>query len=92
MVEQLGLADTVVNALRSGQFDDARRAAHTLKSSSATLGAHALASLCQRIEDDASAGVLTSEGVAPRLDAFEKAWASTVPAVTTLTAPDRSPG
>ena len=78
------LAETVLNALRSGQFDEARRAAHTLKSASATLGAHALASMCQQIEEDTAAGRVTKEWGAQRLDAFGQAWSLTVPAVTKL--------
>ena len=82
------LAETVINALRSGQFDDARRAAHTLKSASAILGAHALAAMCQQIEEHTAAGQVTKEWGVQRLDAFEEAWSLTVPAVTKLTNPD----
>ncbi len=82
------LAETVISALQSGRLEDARRAAHTLKSASATLGAHALASLCQQIEEDTAADQVTKEWGVQRLDAFGQAWSLTVPAVTKLTDAD----
>jgi HPt (histidine-containing phosphotransfer) domain-containing protein len=52
----LGDLDT---ALRSGELDAARRAAHALKGISATLGAEVLADVCATLEDAATRGDLS---------------------------------
>lgn len=46
-------------ALDSGDSDVARRAAHTMKSTSATVGAQSLADLCRELEAMATAGNLS---------------------------------
>jgi HPt (histidine-containing phosphotransfer) domain-containing protein len=43
-------APSLLAAMRSGGTEELRRAAHTLKSNSATFGARRLAELCRRLE------------------------------------------
>ncbi len=65
-------------ALAQGHTADLRRAAHTLKSSSATFGAMALSELTRQLEYRARDGIL--EGAGDLLDqihvAYERAWAA----------------
>jgi HPt (histidine-containing phosphotransfer) domain-containing protein len=56
-------------ALTTGSADQLRRAAHSLKSNSATLGAHELALLCRELEELGRAGALG--GAADRLAQVE---------------------
>lgn len=69
---------SVDQALAQGHTTDLRRAAHTLKSSSATFGAMALSEMSRQLEYHARDGVL--EGAADLLDqihvAYERAWAA----------------
>jgi HPt (histidine-containing phosphotransfer) domain-containing protein len=51
------LAD-MQRALADGRADELRRAAHSLKSTSASFGAHGLARLARQIEEPARAGTL----------------------------------
>jgi HPt (histidine-containing phosphotransfer) domain-containing protein len=55
------LLETLRSGLAAGHANAVRTAAHTLKSSSANLGAGALAELCRRLETGARSGALTSD-------------------------------
>ncbi len=55
-------------ALAAGQAEDLRRAAHTLKGSSASLGANGLAEVCREVEAAARDGDL--DGLGPKVDAI----------------------
>ena len=55
-------------ALAAGQAEDLRRAAHTLKGSSASLGALDLADACRSVEGRARDGEL--DGLGPDVDAI----------------------
>lgn len=44
------LLDTLRTAIRAGDMEAMRKAAHTMKSSNAQIGAHRLAAICQRLE------------------------------------------
>ena len=57
-------------AQASGQLDAVRNAAHSLKSSSANLGANRLAQMCQAVERAARAGTLHADLPGP--DAIER--------------------
>jgi CheY-like chemotaxis protein len=65
-------------ALAQGKVDEVRRAAHTLKSTSATFGATALSDLARQLEYQARDGVL--EGAQSLLEqiqaAYERTWAA----------------
>jgi HPt (histidine-containing phosphotransfer) domain-containing protein len=53
------------SALAAGQAEDLRRAAHSMKSNSASFGALALSRICKELEESGKAGLL--EGVGVRL-------------------------
>jgi HPt (histidine-containing phosphotransfer) domain-containing protein len=67
------LLATMHQAAVAGSSDELRRAAHSLKSNSASLGARELASLCLEVEQQARAGAL--DGAAERVVAIEVAFA-----------------
>jgi signal transduction histidine kinase/CheY-like chemotaxis protein/HPt (histidine-containing phosphotransfer) domain-containing protein len=52
---------TLRSALERGDAEEARRAAHTLKSNAATFGAMDLSELCRRLEEQAKTGVLAAD-------------------------------
>jgi two-component system sensor histidine kinase/response regulator len=56
-------------ALAAGHADELRRAAHVLKSNSASVGATRLSALCKDLEEGARSGVL--DGAAARLAQVE---------------------
>src|SRR5262245_4159203 len=60
-------------AAASADASTARRAAHTLKGTSRTFGADALASMCQEAEAAAAAGDVDSVGA--HLDGIDDEWA-----------------
>jgi CheY-like chemotaxis protein/HPt (histidine-containing phosphotransfer) domain-containing protein len=62
------LLDTLRKTLAGGDVDAFRRAAHSLKSSAATIGAAALSALAADLEGLARSGRV--EGAAPRVDAL----------------------
>ncbi len=66
------LMQNLRHALANNDAEAARRAAHTIKSSSANLGASRLSQLCSRIEDDARAGTCRASSMA----AIETEYAS----------------
>ena len=55
-------------ALAAGAAEDLRRAAHTLKGSSASLGATGLAAACREVETAAREGRL--DGLGPQVDSI----------------------
>jgi two-component system, sensor histidine kinase and response regulator len=57
--------DAMRRAVGNGNADELRRAAHSLKSNSASFGAQRLAALCQYLEELAKAGAL--EGTEARI-------------------------
>lgn len=54
-----GLVSAARSGLGSGDVDEERRAAHTLKSNAATFGACELAERSRRLEEDAKAGTIS---------------------------------
>jgi len=56
------LLDAAQRAIEQGQADELRRAAHTLKSNSASFGALRLSRLCQELENQAKGGQLQDAG------------------------------
>lgn len=56
--EAPGMLALMQSSLVSGEASELRRAAHSLKSNSATFGAMTLSSLCSRLEDLGHAGRL----------------------------------
>jgi len=85
------LAESIRSALQRGVLDEARDAAHTLKSASATLGAQALAEVCQRVETAATDSRATTPPDGGWASAFQAAWTLTLPAVVELAAQAGSP-
>jgi GAF domain-containing protein/CheY-like chemotaxis protein len=63
-----GLVAAARAGIDTGDAEEVRRAAHTLKSNAATFGAHALAGRSRELEDAAKRGVL--EGASERVDAM----------------------
>lgn len=63
------LLPSMRDALSTGSAEQLRRAAHTLKSNSASLGAEDLAVLCRELEEQGRAGALG--GAAKRLAQIE---------------------
>jgi HPt (histidine-containing phosphotransfer) domain-containing protein len=54
------ILDELRDAVTRGDLDAVRRCAHTIKGTSATLGARALSEKCERLEELARAGELRS--------------------------------
>jgi HPt (histidine-containing phosphotransfer) domain-containing protein len=65
--------DAMRQALGRADCDEFRRAAHSLKSNSATLGAMTLSTMCRELEYMGRDGVL--EGAEPRIAAAEAEFA-----------------
>jgi HPt (histidine-containing phosphotransfer) domain-containing protein len=65
-------------ALEEGQTEEVRRAAHTLKSTSATFGAIELSELAMQLESRARDGLLEGAGeLLKRIQAtYERTWAA----------------
>ena len=72
--DSVGLLAAMRQAIAVANPEELRRAAHSLKSNSASFGARALASLCQELEQRARNGVL--EGAPGRLAHIETAYAA----------------
>ena len=70
-------------ALAAANAEDLRRAAHTLKGSSASLGANALAEACREVELAAREGRL--EGLAAKVDAIAAQFDEVVSALEART-------
>lgn len=77
----VGLIDGLRSGLAAASADDVRRAAHTLKGTSASLGADDLAESCREVESIAREGGL--DGLEERIAAIEAAFR---PVVTALEA------
>jgi histidine phosphotransfer protein HptB len=60
------------NAVEQGDAEEARRAAHTLKSNAATFGASALSEVCRELEAAAARGEL--DGATALVDQAEAEW------------------
>ena len=73
LADSPGLFGKLKQAIAEGDAATARRAAHTLKSTSATFGANDLAAQCRDIEAAAAAGDLT--GLDGRVASAEAAYA-----------------
>jgi two-component system, sensor histidine kinase and response regulator len=71
-------------ALSSGERDEARRLAHTIKSSSATMGARRLSALAREVELEIAAGAVEIRPAA--LDAIEAEYARVEAALATMLA------
>jgi HPt (histidine-containing phosphotransfer) domain-containing protein len=66
-----------------------RHVAHTLKSSSASIGALALARICAEIETSIRAGI--DDGLAAQLDAMDRELVAVLQAVTPMLTPGTPP-
>jgi CheY-like chemotaxis protein len=77
-----GLIATLRRSLDNGGTEELRRAAHTLKSNGATLGAAGFAELCRDLEHRAKAGEL--DGAADLVDRIEQDYAPLEEALSTL--------
>ncbi len=71
--------DDMRTALADGRTEDLRRAAHTLKGSSASLGAAGLAEECRIVEMEARDG--RTDGVGPRIDEIAVTFEAVVAAL-----------
>ena len=80
--DSVGLLAVMRQAIAVANPEELRRAAHSLKSNSASFGAHTLASLCQELEQRARNGVL--EGAPGRLAHIETAYAAVEDALRAL--------
>ena len=83
------LAQQFADSRRSGDMQGIRHVVHTLKSSSASIGALELARLCAEIEAS-----IRAEAFAPlpeRLDAMDRELAAVLQAVTPLLSPTDTP-
>jgi PAS domain S-box-containing protein len=76
------LLATLRSSLADGSADELRRAAHTLKSNGATLGAEGFAELCRTLEQRAKAGEL--DGAAELVERIERAYGQLDEALTAL--------
>ena len=72
--DSVGLLAAMRQAIAVANAEELRRAAHSLKSNSASFGARTLASLCQELEQRARNGV--REGAPERLAHIETAYAA----------------
>ena len=66
----------------AGDIESVRRAAHSLKSNSASLGANRLANVTRELEMIAKSGTL--DGAAPKLAAVEAEYAQLLPILVEL--------
>ena len=80
--DAIGLLAAMRQAIAVANAEELRRAAHSLKSNSASFGARTLASLCQELEQRARNGVL--EGAPGRLADIETAYTEVEQALRAL--------
>jgi HPt (histidine-containing phosphotransfer) domain-containing protein len=73
LTDSVGLLETMGQAVSGADAEQLRRAAHSLKSNSASFGAHGLAELCQEVEHRARSGLL--DEAAPRLAQVKMSFA-----------------
>jgi HPt (histidine-containing phosphotransfer) domain-containing protein len=83
------LAQQFGEARKSGDMQGIRHVVHTLKSSSASIGASALARICAEIEASIRNETLTT--LNERLDAMDRELAAVLKAVTPMLAPPDPP-
>jgi PAS domain S-box-containing protein len=76
------LIATLRSSLEQRDGEELRRAAHTLKSNSATLGAEAFAELCRTVEQQAKTGHL--DGLSELVDRIEQEYPAVCEALTSL--------
>jgi HPt (histidine-containing phosphotransfer) domain-containing protein len=76
------LIDTLRRSLDEQSADDLRRAAHTLKSNGATLGAEQFAELCRTLEQRAKSGEF--DGASQLVDRIEQEYRPLAEALSTL--------
>src|SRR5215213_3025417 len=74
LTDSIELFSTIDGAFAGGRPDELRRAAHSLKSYSATFGAMALAETCREIEERAKAGEL-AESLSPLIESARAEYA-----------------
>jgi HPt (histidine-containing phosphotransfer) domain-containing protein len=77
-----GLIASLRRSLDEGSTEELRRAAHTLKSNGATLGAAEFAELCRTLEQRAKAGEL--DGASELVDGIEQAYGPLEEALSAL--------
>ncbi len=77
-----GLITSLRSSLERQDSEELRRAAHTLKSNGATLGAVAFAKLCHAVEQHAKGGRL--DGVSPLVDEIGRQYPALEEALTSL--------
>jgi HPt (histidine-containing phosphotransfer) domain-containing protein len=80
--DAIGLLAAMRQAVGDDNTAELRRAAHSLKSNSATFGALTLARLCQELEQRARDGIL--EGATARITEVESAYAEVARELRTL--------
>ncbi len=83
------LAQQFVEARRSDDMQGIRHVVHTLKSSSASIGALALARICAEIETSIRAGAF--QALPERLDAMDRELAAVLQVVTPMLSPPDTP-
>jgi hypothetical protein len=83
------LAEQFGEARKRGDMQGIRHVAHTLKSSSASIGALALARLCAEIEASIRAEALAA--LPERLDAMDRELAAVLQVVTPMLSPPDTP-
>ncbi|MDH3237576.1 MAG: response regulator [Deltaproteobacteria bacterium] len=77
------LVEGILSAVEEGDGESLRRAAHTLKSSSANVGATDLLELCRKVEEMARAGEIPASGD-PLLGRLEEEYRSVREALSTI--------
>jgi HPt (histidine-containing phosphotransfer) domain-containing protein len=80
VVEAAALLEAMATAAAAGNTDAIVRPAHTLKSSSATIGAMRLASICRNVEEAGRAGRV--EGLSEQVEQAGGTWRETLEALT----------
>ncbi|APW39782.1 hypothetical protein RD110_23410 [Rhodoferax koreense] len=86
---QAGFAERFVASRRAGDLETARREAHTLKGTAASIGAMAVASAAAALERACDA---ESEDVDDLLDAVQQALAPVLDGLRSIEAPERAAG
>jgi HPt (histidine-containing phosphotransfer) domain-containing protein len=82
LAEAPALIANLRSSLQSHDTEELRRAAHTLKSNGATLGANAFENLCRTVEQHAKDGRL--DGVSQLVDQVEEEYRTVQEALTSL--------
>ena len=76
------LIDQMLSGLKTGNIEQVRRAAHSLKSNSASFGANRLAGVSRELEMIAKAGTVESAG--PKLEELVAEYEKLVPQLVEL--------